>query len=206
MATRRDRPARDDLSPGRRRTGRSCATFLEQRPALRRLRDLRPRGARVRADALGRRLGRATEPVAARSSSTTARRRSRCSSWAARTASRRSCATSSGRAPPTSRRDPTALPRGRGRTTAWTRARRWSGCGSTGPASARTRPRVQRLLPVEIGDLNRLYQLGFASWLPVDAPSPTASTTAIRVNGRSSPPPAPTSSARRRGWRSSATS
>ena len=26
---------------------------------------------------------------------------------------------------------------------------------------------VQRLLPVEIGDLNRLYQLGFASWLPV---------------------------------------
>ena len=25
---------------------------------------------------------------------------------------------------------------------------------------------VQRLLPVEIGDLNRLYQLGFASWLP----------------------------------------
>jgi ribosomal protein S18 acetylase RimI-like enzyme len=25
---------------------------------------------------------------------------------------------------------------------------------------------VQRLLPVEIGELNRLYQLGFASWLP----------------------------------------
>jgi ribosomal protein S18 acetylase RimI-like enzyme len=25
---------------------------------------------------------------------------------------------------------------------------------------------VERLLPVEIGDLNRLYQLGFASWLP----------------------------------------
>jgi RimJ/RimL family protein N-acetyltransferase len=41
---------------------------------------------------------------------------------------------------------------------------------------------VQRLLPVEIGDLNRLYQLGFASWLP-------ASTIAegvyygLRVNG-----------------------
>ena len=34
---------------------------------------------------------------------------------------------------------------------------------------ARFRPypaTVQRLLPVEIGDLNRLYQLGFASWLP----------------------------------------
>ena len=28
---------------------------------------------------------------------------------------------------------------------------------------------VQRLLPVEIGDLNRLYQLGFASWLPSSA-------------------------------------
>ena len=26
---------------------------------------------------------------------------------------------------------------------------------------------VRRLLPVEIGELNRLYQLGFASWLPV---------------------------------------
>jgi ribosomal protein S18 acetylase RimI-like enzyme len=42
---------------------------------------------------------------------------------------------------------------------------------------------VQKLLPVEIGDLNRLYQLGFASWLP-------ASTIAegvyygLRVNGR----------------------
>ncbi len=28
---------------------------------------------------------------------------------------------------------------------------------------------VQRLLPVEIGELNRLYQLGFASWLPSTA-------------------------------------
>jgi ribosomal protein S18 acetylase RimI-like enzyme len=42
---------------------------------------------------------------------------------------------------------------------------------------------VQRLLPVEIGELNRLYQLGFASWLP-------ASTIGdgvyygVRVNGR----------------------
>ena len=50
---------------------------------------------------------------------------------------------------------------------------------------ARFRPypaTVQRILPVEIGDLNRLYQLGFASWLP-------SSTVAegvyygIRVNG-----------------------
>jgi ribosomal protein S18 acetylase RimI-like enzyme len=28
---------------------------------------------------------------------------------------------------------------------------------------------VRRLLPVEIGDLNRLYQLGFASWLPASS-------------------------------------
>jgi ribosomal protein S18 acetylase RimI-like enzyme len=41
---------------------------------------------------------------------------------------------------------------------------------------------VQRILPVEISDLNRLYQLGFASWLP-------SSTVAegvyygVRVNG-----------------------
>jgi ribosomal protein S18 acetylase RimI-like enzyme len=28
---------------------------------------------------------------------------------------------------------------------------------------------VQRLLPVEIGELNKLYQLGFASWLPSSA-------------------------------------
>ncbi len=50
---------------------------------------------------------------------------------------------------------------------------------------ARFRPypaTVQRILPVEIGDLNRLYQLGFASWLP-------SSTVAegvyygVRVNG-----------------------
>lgn len=37
---------------------------------------------------------------------------------------------------------------------------------------ARFRPypaTVQRLLPVEIGELNRLYQLGFASWLPSSA-------------------------------------
>jgi ribosomal protein S18 acetylase RimI-like enzyme len=41
---------------------------------------------------------------------------------------------------------------------------------------------VQRLLPVEIGDLNRLYQLGFASWLP---PSTIADGVyyGMRVNG-----------------------
>jgi len=42
---------------------------------------------------------------------------------------------------------------------------------------------VQRLLPVEIGDLNRLYQLGFASWLP---PATVADGVyyGMRVNGQ----------------------
>lgn len=51
---------------------------------------------------------------------------------------------------------------------------------------ARFRPypaTVQRLLPVEISDLNRLYQLGFASWLP---PSTVAEGVyyGMRVNGQ----------------------
>ena len=51
---------------------------------------------------------------------------------------------------------------------------------------ARFRPypaTVQRLLPVEIGDLNRLYQLGFASWLP---PMTVADGVyyGMRVNGQ----------------------
>ena len=63
------------------------------------------------------------------------------------------------------------------------RARRWSGCGSTGPRSGRTRPRSRRLLPVEIGDLNRLYQLGFAAWLPSSAIAEGV-YYGIRVGGR----------------------
>jgi ribosomal protein S18 acetylase RimI-like enzyme len=42
---------------------------------------------------------------------------------------------------------------------------------------------VQRLLPVEIGDLNRLYQLGFASWLPATAIADGV-YYGMRVNGR----------------------
>jgi RimJ/RimL family protein N-acetyltransferase len=42
---------------------------------------------------------------------------------------------------------------------------------------------VQRMLPVEIGELNRLYQLGFASWLPATAIS-DGLYYGIRVNGR----------------------
>jgi RimJ/RimL family protein N-acetyltransferase len=42
---------------------------------------------------------------------------------------------------------------------------------------------THRLLPVEIGELNRLYQLGFASWLPASAIS-DGIYYGIRVNGR----------------------
>jgi ribosomal protein S18 acetylase RimI-like enzyme len=42
---------------------------------------------------------------------------------------------------------------------------------------------VQRLLPVEIGDLNRLYQLGFAAWLP-SAAIADGVYYGMRVNGQ----------------------
>lgn len=42
---------------------------------------------------------------------------------------------------------------------------------------------VRRLLPVEIGELNRLYQLGFAAWLPPSAIG-NGLYYGIRVNGR----------------------
>lgn len=51
---------------------------------------------------------------------------------------------------------------------------------------ARFRPfpaEVRRLLPAEIGDLNRLYQLGFASWLPSSAIAEGV-YFGIRVHGR----------------------
>ena len=41
---------------------------------------------------------------------------------------------------------------------------------------------VSRILPVDIGDLNRLYQLGFASWLPSSALSEGV-YFGVRVNG-----------------------
>ena len=77
---------------------------------------------------------------------------------------------------------PRCCPRSRP-TTGWTRARRWSGCGSTGPPSGPYPATVQRLLPVEIGDLNRLYQLGFASWLP-STRDRRGVYYGVRVNGR----------------------
>jgi ribosomal protein S18 acetylase RimI-like enzyme len=42
---------------------------------------------------------------------------------------------------------------------------------------------VERLLPVEVGELNRLYQLGFAAWLPSNAIAEGV-YYGIRVNGR----------------------
>jgi ribosomal protein S18 acetylase RimI-like enzyme len=42
---------------------------------------------------------------------------------------------------------------------------------------------VQRLLPVEIGELNRLYRLGFASWLPGSAIADGV-YYGIRIGGR----------------------
>ena len=42
---------------------------------------------------------------------------------------------------------------------------------------------VERLLPVEVGELNRLYQLGFAAWLPSSAIAEGV-YFGIRVNGR----------------------
>jgi RimJ/RimL family protein N-acetyltransferase len=51
---------------------------------------------------------------------------------------------------------------------------------------ARFRPypaTVQRLLPVEIGELNQLYQLGFASWLPSGAIADGV-YYGMRVNGK----------------------
>ena len=42
---------------------------------------------------------------------------------------------------------------------------------------------VRRLLPVEIGEVNRLYQLGFASWLPASAIS-DGLYYGMRVGGR----------------------
>ncbi len=42
---------------------------------------------------------------------------------------------------------------------------------------------VRRLLPIDIGELNRLYQLGFASWLPSSAIA-DGIYYGVRVNGR----------------------
>ena len=55
----------------------------------------------------------------------------------------------------------------------------WVDRGTFQPMMAR----VERLLPVEVHDLNRLYQLGFAAWLPSSAIAEGV-YYGIRVNGR----------------------
>ncbi len=57
--------------------------------------------------------------------------------------------------------------------------RMWVDRASFQPAPAHT----ERLLPVEIGELNRLYQLGFAAWLPSSAIAEGV-YFGIRVNGK----------------------
>ena len=64
----------------------------------------------------------------------------------------------------------------------WIPGRRWSACGWTGPGSGRI-PRRPAAVPVEIGELNKLYQLGFASWLPSSAIADGV-YYGMRVNGR----------------------
>ena len=78
---------------------------------------------------------------------------------------------------------PDALAGGRGPLPPRPRARRWSGCGSTAPDFRPYPADVRRLLPVDIGELNRLYQLGFASWLPSSAIADGV-YFGIRVSGR----------------------
>ena len=81
------------------------------------------------------------------------------------------------------------------RTTGSTPGRRWCACGST---ARRFRPYPAErpaALPADIGDLNRLYGLGFASWLP----SPSIANGVyygVRVGGRLVAAAARTSSAR----------
>jgi RimJ/RimL family protein N-acetyltransferase len=47
----------------------------------------------------------------------------------------------------------------------------------------RTEPAVRRLAPSEVGDLNRLYRLGFASWLP-SAAITEGVYYGLRIDGR----------------------
>ncbi len=46
-----------------------------------------------------------------------------------------------------------------------------------------TMARTERMVPVEVGELNRLYQLGFAAWLPATAVAEGV-YHGIRINGR----------------------
>ena len=62
-------------------------------------------------------------------------------------------------------------------------ARRWCGCGSTAPRSDRRPGAATRLVPSDIGELNRLYDLGLTSWLPAESVAHGV-YYGIRVGGR----------------------
>jgi ribosomal protein S18 acetylase RimI-like enzyme len=47
--------------------------------------------------------------------------------------------------------------------------RMWVDAAHFRPARSEGGPDARRMLPVDIGELNRLYQLGFAAWLPATA-------------------------------------
>ena len=61
--------------------------------------------------------------------------------------------------------------------------RRWSACGSTAATFRPAPGAVFRILPSEIGDLNRLYNLGFTAWLPSEAVS-SGVYYGVRIGGR----------------------
>ena len=204
MATVAAGPRGTTSSPGRRPTGRSSATSSSATGCTRRTPSATSRSASSAGPA-----GASPATATSRSrscSSTTARPPSRCSSMGRpdgiadvlRDLIRPRAAYVAARAD--------VLPADRERTTASTRARRWSGCGSTRRSFRPYPATVQRLLPVEIGDLNRLYQLGFASWLPSTADRRRrllrpARQRPARRRGRH-----PRGQPRAPGWRSSATS
>ena len=81
---------------------------------------------------------------------------------------------------------------------------RWSGCGWTGRSSDLS-GQCPAAPAGRIGELNRLYQLGFASWLPSTAIADGV-YYGLRVNGQLVAAAGPMSSARAPAWRSLATS
>ena len=162
------------------------------RPSVRRVRDLRPRGARVRADALGHGLGRrppialvleyngpTPQPLFVMGRDDGVNRDPARPHPAAGRLRRRAAA---------------AAAADRDRPTASTPARRWSGCGSTGPASGRTRRPSSACCrsrsASSTGCTSSASRRGCRR-----ARSPTASTTASASTASWWPRPAPTSSA-----------
>ena len=174
---------------------RDAARLPRARPAVRGVRHLRPRGARVRADPLGRSPATATtldrarprvhgptpQPLFVMGRDRRHRgdpaRRHPAAGRVRRRAARRCCRPSR-------------------RTTASTPGRRWSGCGSTGPRFRPYPATVQRLLPGRDRRAQPAVPARVRVVAAVAAPSPTASTTGCASTASSWPRRAPTSSAR----------